>query len=295
MKKLEINDSFDMADAVENRGDSAMVELMRVKFPNIVDGMQRTLKRSIFSDGSQDNELTGLEAVLARDTNYAVVDSTDKVAIPGTTYFGLPTGPSQKGGTWSSGNKANAAFGYDWPDGEGDEQFDFYSPKLYHATTQVYGNSPYAFTDNCLDILTDAFNRIRLTGGVEASPKLGVFGSDYELAVKKKLRSVFRELMPHQPSRDMGFPGAITYEGAVIDGDFYCPMSKAYLVNPNAMELICVKQPPEGYEDVMDGGMMWGFGPVRDPIGTGHYMAVFFFGDLYCNPKNLAKIADFSP
>lgn len=298
MRHMMDDDSIDMLDKAQNAGPNRMRDLWAEKFPNLVSGMTERLQRGVYLDGAasgNEDQLSGVETIFEQDTSVAVA-ATDKCAIPSRTYCGQSTRPGAKGGTWSSdlGTSPNAAWGNDWPFGSGDVQYDYYSPKLFHTLSSAWNNATDDWAGNCLDILTAMIQTISLSSGMGMIPKYCPMGDSHMLDFKKALRATQREILPHVAGRDMGFPEAIEFEGAMTMKDFFCPSDVAYALNLNAMELLCWKGVPPEMKHLGQGGNFFGFGPTRDPLGTWYAMAIFFFGELWMRPKHFAKAADFT-
>lgn len=293
--------ALDIWDNVVNQGSTNIIDVGMERMGNVLDGIKEDIMRALFDDGSDAANLSlpeGLETVFPVDGSYAVTD-TDLVAIPETTYAGQPTGPGLSSTVWTQDNPLNAAFGYDWPSGRGAFEFDFGSPKLLNANYN-YGtpaDEDIGWRNTGPRTLRRAIHFLNRTGGQSSRPNICVMGSEFLLELKDSLEERTREIVPHTPNTEMGFPGTINFEGALVRDDFYCNPRVAYLLNPKAVELYSMKRPADNKwftANYYKSGMFFGVGPA--PVDAGLrtvYYALFFGGTKY-HPKHMAKIAEYS-
>lgn len=295
-RHIKATTSLDFVDVAENQGQLALVDLFKERGPQTVRGAMQNIKKSLYIDGgASGNEeyLEGLETFLAQG-DYAVT-TADEVGIPNeTSYAGHTTLPGNSSSDWTTAmsTKPNAEFGYDWPHGNGSYLFDFYSPKMYHKLFRPDGTTA-GWINNGPKILRRALSGLKRTGGMDSMPNIFVLGNTLLNQLKDNFESRTRELVPHEASRQMGFPGALQFEGAVLDEDFYCPDGVGYGMNPNCTELFSLRQPPGGF-NAYEGGLFWGIGPERVPGATFYQFMCFFFGNLVWHPKYVCKIDDFT-
>lgn len=289
LRALKNEDSIDIQDILDSRSPNAMVDLFAQKQPGIVDGMIVTLQESFYADGSTDmNVLRGVGTIAKLDTAYAVTAS-DRVGIPYTNYNGISTRPGDYNGDWDSTPTANAAFGKAWPFGKGDHQFDFASPVPYNDSTNYYGHASSTWRGgNAFNILDAASARMRTnTRGI--SPTIHVMGDTKFLDFLELVRQRNYQLLPHTPSRELGFPETLTYNGGVVTTDFYCPSNRHYTLNLNHVKLKYIKELPQGFRSTpSEVGNIMHTKVEEIPGSTYTVFRVYFFGDYFFEPKYVA-------
>ena len=290
-------DTLDAIDIAQNGGNVQLIDVYKERMPQVAMAIKNNLGRSLYCDNTvSGNEklFTGVGSICKQDTSVAVV-AADRIAIPSPTYAGLSTVPGAGGfgGTWTSGLsvKPNAAFGYDWPDGQGTSEFDAWTPKLFNEVSTSWGSTGATWQENCLAILTLGAGWIAQTAGEDKLPKIAITSATRVWQMKEKLRLASRYLLPHQASTDMGFPSAVQYEGLVVDQDFDCPANRTYLFNPSSMMLRLHGAPPQ--LETYEAGMFFGVGPVQVPASGAYSFQVWALGNYRYNPKYLACISDF--
>lgn len=298
---IEAKTSLALGDVIVNQGEDVIFDMFKDRLKSVGKGILKSIHADLHCDGAaagNEARLEGLETVFTQDGTYAVT-AADLAAIPEVTYAGLSTAPGAETSEWSGdlATAPNAAFkaatDSDWPRGTGKFLYDYYSPKLINARFTIGSDTGWDL--NARKITRRAISILQNLGGVdEASPTIGLCGAEFFEEFKDNLDERTRELIPHQASREMGFRGAIEFEGAVIDTEYNCNTRAMYLINPNAVEMYYMLPPPQfqNIPNVNDADMFFGEGPVKF-TSFYHYIA-YFFGGMKWHPKYMCKIAEFT-
>jgi hypothetical protein len=300
--------ALDILDNIYIQGENAIINLGKKRMLDVLNGLRQDITRAIFLDGSDSANAhwpEGLETFLGKDSTYAVTN-TDLVAIPGVSYAGLSTSPGAESTAGDpgagSGEALNAAFytakASIWPDGDHPFLFDYYSPTLVNAGCHLSSDSgDQGWKNTATRITRRAFQFLTAKGGDDSTPTLGIFGRALFREFKDELSLRTREIVPHVPEREMGFPGSINFEGAVLKDDYYCPSRTGYLLNPKAFEFYHMRRPapnPMFPDTSFKSGIFFGAGPVPIPPGLQSVYLAMFVGGIKWHPKFVCKIFEYA-
>src|SRR5690606_21363652 len=116
-------------------------------------------------------------------------------------------------GTWSSTLTIppNAVLATDWPNGSGDVEYDWNSPKLMNYSSVNWGTGSTAWTDNCEAVMRQANIWLTTTGGKDGTPDLYLLSSDMFVGAKNFFSARNRILTPHKEAEDLGFTGSLNF------------------------------------------------------------------------------------
>lgn len=262
-----------------NKGQAALVNLAAVKLKNLLSGMQNFFGGEVFADGSGAQELDGFEALFATGTTVA----GDIVAEPSDTYATLTTGVDTTA-SWTTGEATspNANIATDWPYGNGDSHYDYWAPVIANDSSTSWGTASTTWEDNCLRVLRFLTTvQAHRCAKADGAPDLFLTTASRCEDLKNKLEQRFRTLTPSKEASDLGFPGAIKYDGVTIDTDFDCPAASGYLLSTKNIELItpCSK-------------LILAEGPEMFMDRQASLMLVKFLGNMrFSSPKFQAKTA----
>lgn len=299
-------DKMDEKDKLMNRGEVAIVNRYEKIIPNLLKGIRAKFGPELYCDGyasGNENRICGIGSWMgggsaASATANELAPATDIMTGPIDTYAGLSTALGQSG-SWSTTNSAVTGYGRypissgtyftssDWPEGTGDAEYDFFSPKLYNeaATRNTYWGAAAdtSFADNAERVLSKAIQHLRLTAGATGAPTICIMSGNYFSDFKNALRAKQSIWVPHKEAEDLGFPDTLNFEGVAVNAEFGVPASTAYVLMLNEMELLCM-------EDQIFGSK----GPDWSPKDYAYLFSVSFFGNLkITSPKFSAKIHNY--
>lgn len=272
-------DSITWQNELMNRGDAALINIAAGKLKNLMSSMRNFFAGELFGDGSGAQELEGLEALFATSTTVA----GDIVAKPGDTYATLSTAVDGSA-SWTTGEATspNASIATDWPYGNGDAHYDYWSPVIANDSSTGWGTGSTAWEDNCLKVLrfltTVQAHRCAKSDG---TPDLFLTTSSRMIDLKNRLEQRFRTITPSKAAQDLGFTGTIDYDGVTVDTDFNVPAASGYLLSCRNMELVTLTKQ-----------LFESRGPTNFDDRYASLMSVAFLGNMrFDSPKFQAKTA----
>lgn len=271
-----------------NSGDEALINLFQTKSNRLTKSIQNNFAGEMYRDGSsagRENAIHGCETVLAETTPAA----TDRLATPNDTYGdgALSTVLGNQGGSWSANLTTfpNATLARDWPDGNGDTEYDFLSPKLVNWSSTNWGTGSALWEDNCWRVISQMITWLTMTGDDDGMPDICVLASNLFQGYKNHEEAIRRISIPHKVSNDLGFAGnVLNQDGCAISADYDCPANTGYMFNTSTIEVKSMF--PE---------LFWMEGPDKDPrTGWSWLWGVGFYGNVTWSPKFLGKTKNFA-
>lgn len=283
----QVSDSITMKQKAMNSGEEALINLFKTKQGRIMKKLQNGLASEIYKAGGtsgHENAIYGLETCLTERTTPA---AGDRIAEPSVTYAGLSTALANQGGTWSANltTSPNATLANDWPDGQGDVEYDYFSPKLVNWSSTGWGTGSTTFEDNCWRVIGQTITWLTIQGGDDGMPEICVLAPNLFQAYKNHEEAIRRISVPAKTANDLGFSGnVLNQDGCTISADFDCPANTGYMVNTSTVEI--ASWMPE---------LFWMRGPTEDPrSGFAALWASGFYGQCSLSPKYLAKLKNYA-
>lgn len=280
--QLEGTDMIDRNTMMVNRGPTQIVNLAETKMTELVDSLANKMNAQVYGDNSSDSAaLTGLGSLF----NVRVGANTDRNGVPdpASTYGGKSMALAALGGKWSASlgaSRPNTYISTDWPEGNGDPQYDYLASKSYNYTGSW--QSTNTWETNCERIIRRARVAIRALGGEGAAPALHLLAPDLYNTLQDAVQTRER-LSPSEYAGRMGFPDVLSYEGALVAFDFDCPAGIGYAINPQEMALYSVHDQ-----------LFYTDGPTWDTREQAYLFLVGFLGNLRWNPKHFAQYGSYT-
>lgn len=267
-----------------NAGQEQLIDLFGTKNSRLMKSLRDNFCGELYKDGEaagRESNVHGLETFMGSGTTVVA----DRVAQPSDTYTlaGLSTELRNQGGTWSSNltTSPNAAVATDWPDGQGDSEYDYLSPKLVNWASTSWGTGSNTWEANCWRAVSQTITWLTTTGGQDGMPDICVMAPNLFQGYKNHHETIRRINIPHKTAQDLGFGGnTLNQDGCAIQSDFDCPADTAYMVNLDTVELCSIM--PQ---------LFWMEGPDKDPRTLWSWLwGVGFFGNAKFQPKHTAKL-----
>lgn len=270
-----------------NAGPEQLINLYQTKQNRLMKSLRNKFSGELYKDGSasgRENNVHGCETFLGDDGATVV---GDLVANPSDTYglTSLSTALGNQGGSWTSaGTAPNATLGTDWPNGNGDSEYDFLSPKLINYGSTSWDGTSNTWAKNCWRAIGQAITWLTSTGGTEGRPDILVLAPNLFQGYKNANESKMRINVPHKTAQDLGFSNVLNQDGCAIQSDFDCPVDQGYMFNLDTITIRSIM--PE---------LFWGEGPDKDPRSLWSWLwGVGFFGNLAWEPKHVAKFKNYA-
>ena len=267
-----------------NDGALAIVKRYDKIMPKLMRSLNNKFCAELFIDGyasGNENRLHGLESFMGNGTTVPA----DRIAKPSDTYGGKSTEVGDQGGTWSSDLtlSPNASIATDWPDGNGDAEYDFMSPKLVNWSSDNWGTSSDTWENNCERVFRQSTIWLSIGAGEEGKPDMYLTAGNLFYDYLNKQSSKQRIVIPHKGAQDLGFGDVLNQEGVMIQTDFDVPTDTSYGLNVDQLELAS-----------LDNVLFASRGPEYDIKTDSWLFMVGFFGNARYNPKFFAKIKNFA-
>lgn len=283
----QASDSITMKQKAMNSGPEALINLFKTKQGRLMKKLQNGLAGEVYKAGGtsgRENAIYGLETALTERTAPA---AGDRIAEPSVTYAGLSTALANQGGTWSADGSSfpNATLANNWPDGSGDSEYDYYSPKLVNWSSTGWGTGSTSWEDNCWRVIGQTITWLTLNGGDEAGPEICVLAGNLFQGYKNHEEATRRINIPHKTANDLGFSGnVLNQDGCAISADYDCPTNVGYMLNTSSIEIASLM--PE---------LFWMEGPDKDPrTGYAYLWGSGFYGQMQVVPKYIAKLKNYA-
>lgn len=274
-------DMMTRKEMLMNKGAEAIVKRYDRIMPALTKALRDNFSGELFIDGDatgNENRLHGLETF----TGVGTTGANDVIAQPDDSYGGFATDLGDQGGSWSANltTKPNSTIATDWPDGKGDSEYDWNTPKLVNWSSSTWvGASNDTWQDTCEKVLTRTQIWLTHGGGLEAAPDLALLSSDLFYGYKNTIASMRRIVVPHKESNDLGFGNVLNHEGMGIQEDYDVPTNTGYVMNLDQMELCSIAEE-----------LFWTQGPTYDPRTDAWLFLAGFFGNCRYKTKFFAKL-----
>ncbi len=283
----QTRDSLTMKQRAMNKGENALINLFQTKANRLNKSLSNKFAGELYRDGSaagRESAIHGLETFLAAGS----CTSSDRIAAPNDTYgeTALSTVPGNQGGAWTAaGTAPNASLATDWPDGSGDSEYDFNSPKLVNWSANSWGTSSTSWEDNCWRVIGQTITWLTITGGNEGTPDIFTLAGNLFQGYKNHEETIRRINVPHKEAADLGFTSnVLNQDGVAIHADFDCPVNTGYGLVLNTITVSSLM--PD---------LFWMEGPDIDPrSGWSYLWGQGFWGNVKYSPKHVAKLRNFA-
>jgi hypothetical protein len=283
---LVATESLSRKRMLMNRSKAQLINLAADIGPKLKKAMENKMGLELYLDGNatgNEGRMHGLESFLAERTTPG---AADRIAEPSDTYGGLSTALANQGGTWSSslgvGNYPNATLAKDWPDGQGDTQYDFFSPKLINYKSTGWNTGATTFSENAELAISQGLIWCNTVSG--GSPDIvlitGKMFNDYQAKMRARLRI---NTAPGPNGDDMGFKQTAHQDGTTITYEYGVPADTGYGLNFDEMD----------FRTLQD--TLFSVEPVRvDPQTFADLYAILWFGNMTFNPKAFFKLKNYA-
>lgn len=271
-----------------NSGDNALINDFQTKMNRLV----KSLRDNFSGELNRDGEASGREEAVHGHETYMTEGTCaagDRIAISNDTYGlgALSTVPGDHGGAWSTklSSYPNATIGTDWPDGNGDSEYDFLTPKLVNWSSNAWGTGSALWEDNCWRAISQTITWLTTTGGSDGMPDYCGLASNLFQGYKNHEEAIRRISIPHKTASDLGFEGnTLNQDGVAIHSDFDIDANTGYMENCDTTTLYSMF--PE---------LFWMEGPDKDPRTLWSWLfGVGFFGNVTYQPKFNAKLKNYA-
>ena len=274
-------DSMTKKERLMNKSTEAIINVYAEMTKLLMEDITEQFGDEFYKDGNlagNEKKLHGIESFLGNTG----VSASLPIAVADDSYADLDTDLAGYGGTWTG----------TWPDGTGDAHYDFWSPLLVDYTSAVAASSNgwQSSTKTWPNTGTEAvrFAILYTQKNRTMDEKLSIIFLD-GLLYRQYMDSIDdKERIMIQRGRDssalvkLGFNDVINQDGTDITTEYGIPASTGYGFNVNKMELCSLQ------------GQLFGSTSDTDIATMSSRFSIDFFGNCRYNPRNFAKLKNFS-
>jgi hypothetical protein len=271
-------DAMTKRERLINKGVEAIVKVYSEISTNLMEDMEDQFHDELFIDGNatgNSKRIHGIESFLGDTASEA---TAAPIYPPSDTYAGLVTTLGNYGGNWST-----VSSNVNWPNGQGDAHYDFWSPLIVRYTSSTWSASTDTWPNTCREVLRYAIHH-----GNRNKSKRGMMDISFID------REMFRQLCDKVEANErlvvtrgedlglwkLGFRDVINFDGIDVTTEFSIPTGLGYGLCTDAMELCSLQSQlfvPEG--------------PDFDPATQTWRFSIDFFGNLkVSSPRNFFKL-----
>jgi hypothetical protein len=242
----ESTEAYSEMDKLKNRNNEAIVKAVMDKAKMMMDDIKEKFGDKVYVDGTASpTDWHGVESFF----NVNSTSTKRPVGVPDDSYAGCNTDVADKGGEWSNTGSTVHAMG-DWPHGDGDTNFDYWSPVVVdytsalttNTTTGVWGfsNATATWQARCLEALRFgilASQRNDTDGAID----LITMDQQMFLDVKQKLQAEEQITVSKGQTGEMyelGFKNDINWDGVDLAWEYAVDSGLAYGWNFDCMEIM---------------------------------------------------------
>ena len=274
-----VTDMMTEKEKLMNRGPQALIRRYEGIFPDMEQSLTETFASELYIDGNTyTDRFHGLETFLGSGTTVAA----DRIAKPSATYAGYATNVGAIAGSWSANLAVpnNASIATDWPDGNGDPEYDWWAPRMLNtSSTSWIGAGSTSWIDTCEYCIRQGILWSTLTTGKQGRPDMVLLSPDWYYQYLNKQSAKQRIIVPHKEMQDLGFEG-VQQEGVGITHEFGMPSTTGYMLNLDKMQL-----------HIMYDQLFMSKGPEFDMRTVSYLFSIGTFGNWrYISPKFFCKL-----
>ncbi len=280
----------------KTRGRTQLINHYDQKLKNLGTAAVRRIQEWIYRDGDSADYLDGFqgfESCLGDDGGTLV---TEKIAAPSDTYGGLSTALGALGGSWStdiaSADRYNAGLANDFPYGQGDTEYDYFSPLLVNWGSSAWTTAGN-WSDNCNEVIRFASTVMRSRNGymnADGLPMITMLAPNLYEEAENFFDDRFRIIQPYTGG-DLGFnQKTLDLNGTVLTPDYAVPANTGYGVCPAHMEAFFL----ECIHNAIEDSIIDSEGPVWSIERAAWLYRITIFGNLRMQPKFMVKFANYA-
>jgi len=280
--QMQATNALDHKTYLINRSPTQIANLTETLLKDLTTVITRKIGDSLYSDNSSDSTvITGIRSIMQPHASTA---SGDLIAPPSATatYGGKLMKLGALGGRWSNRGSGymSSVLNNDWPNGNGDSQYDYLAPKMWQYTGN-WQSGTNNWATNGERIMRRSRVAMDTLGGEGMTPSVHVLATDLYNQFLDNL--VARErLYVSDYAKSLGFPTVMEFEGAMVTTDYACPSGRGYGINPKEMALYS-----------MTDQLFFIDGPEWSIHAQAFVMLVGFIGNVRWNPKHFSEYAQY--
>jgi hypothetical protein len=277
-------DALYKKEKLMNRSEAQIINLYSETTKLLLNDIKSQFQAEFYIDGNatgNDNRMHGIESFMSSSG----ASATAPTGTPNDSYSGLTCGLADYGGTWT-GN---------WPDGNGDASYDFWSPLLVDYTSAVantaalggWNAATKTWANTCKEALRYAILFTQKNRGLEDQLDAIFLNTtlyrQYLDTLDDKERITIQKNASDSSLIKLGFRDVINFDGVDVTSEFDVPSSTGYGFNIDKMEL-----------NSLQSQLFVPTGPDWDIATSSWRYLIDVYGNMRFNPRNFCKFKNYS-
>ncbi len=282
-------DSMTKFEKLKNKSTEAIIKIYEQIGPSLMSDMDDQFGDELYIDGNASGNgkrIHGIESFMS--TSGASVKQP--IGLPSDTYAGLVCTLGNYGGSWST--TGTTTTNTDWPSGNGDAHYDFFSPLLVDYTSTITTNSTTGVTgwnaatktwpNTCIEALRFGIIKGKKNKSKKGQLDLILLNDELYRQWLDKYQAEENLFVQRGDSKTglyaLGFTDVMNFDGCDVGYEYGVPMGVGYGWSMDNMEL-CSYQ----------GQLFVPEGPDFDIASQSFRFSIDMFGNLKFNPRYFTK------
>ncbi len=275
-----MQDMITHKEKLMNRGKPALIKYVSEMVENMMRDFGDKFHKQLYIDGNatgNGKKIHGFDSFSG-----ASVSAGALVATPNDSYAGLTTNLGTYGGTWTG----------TWPRGEGDAEYDFFSPLIVDYTNTGWTAATKTWANTNQEVMRFGIIKAKKNDSKEGMLDTifldGELFRQWETTLDSKERIMVDTGGGTPTLRKLGFGDVVWFEGVEVTWEFGVPTDasgnlQGYGWNIDHMELC-------NLEDKLFTSQ----GPFYDEATLSDRYSILMFGNMQFNPRYFVKFAQYS-
>lgn len=279
------NDFYTERESHQNKGNEAIIKTVSMKADELMKSMVQKFQKEFYIDSSatgNSQRLTGLESMFAATQTVTVTtgdprtaNALDPAGYPSDTYAGLSTILGNYAGTWNTQSDVNST----WPFGNGDAEYDFWSPTIVNYTSSALGSTTWAA--NAVQAVRFGLDAANARSGPGEGIDLVLLSPGLYRLWKNLFDTYQRVQVTTSKDTGWGFGDYMDFDGAKVMSDFDVPNGVGYLLSMSNCS----------YHSCYKDSIFKARGPIYDEVSQSYRFVVNTLGQLrFKSPKHFGKL-----
>lgn len=283
----QANDFYTEREKHQNKGNEAIIKTVSMKAEELMKSVLNKFQKEFYVDSSatgNSQRLAGLESMFAGTQTITVTTgaaqaaaAADPAGYPNDTYAGISTVLGNYAGTWNTQTDINST----WPFGNGDAEYDFWSPVLVNYTSTAFGGTTATWKDQATKATRFGVDAVNARCGSGEGVDLVLLSPGLYRLWKDQFDQYQRVQITSAKDSGWGFGDYMDFDGAKVMSDFDVPPGVGYILSMSNVS----------YHSCYGSSIFQAKGPIYDEVSQSYRFVVNTLGQLkFASPKHFGKL-----